>query len=194
MNFADYYHASFRDDLSDFMRGRSLPYFGHAWRIGCPDLERVHVSRRPAFVVCLYFTVLMDQAMHAHFSSLHPRFEQLTRSPKFCHGLGQFHLNPRAILSAPIEHGLVGQEDILKHLAEGMRTLVSDMESFLRDHLPEIPPKSFFKALVSDSDVQIPLLIVMIDESVAESPAFKAYKALRHALSHLIKDLPSIER
>ena len=182
MNFADYYHTSFRDDLREFMQERSAPYFGHGWRIGCPDLERIHAPTRPAFVVCLYFTVLMDQAMHAHFRSLHARFEELTRSPKFCHGLGQFHLNPRAILSAPIEHGLVGQEEVLKHLAEGMRTLVRDMENLLRDHLPEIPPKSFFKALVSDSDVQIPLLIVMIDESVAESPAFKAYEALRHAL------------
>lgn len=102
-----YYHSQFRDDLARFLPRRDVPYFGHSWSLDCGGLERIGETDRASFLVCLYFTVLIDQAMHAHFPAHHSKFERLTRYPKFCYGLGQFHKNPRAILTTPIESGMV---------------------------------------------------------------------------------------
>jgi hypothetical protein len=104
-----YYNEQFRTDLLAFMPRPDVPYFGHSWQTDCAGLNRVPAERRPQFLVCLYFTVLADQAVHAHFRHLHSRFEALTRYPKFCHGLGQFQKNPRDILDVPFERGQVYQ-------------------------------------------------------------------------------------
>ncbi len=184
MNISDYYLQTFRSDLSAFMGQSSVPYFGHSWRHDCRGLERVSASSRPFFLVCLYFTVLVDQAMHEHYRSHYSRFEQLTRYPKFCHGLGQFQHNPRSILSAPIERGLVSADDLHAQLAPGMELFVAEVVSFLRDHMPDISPAEFFDRLAYDRDVQIPLLAVMLDKTVAESTDYRAYSALQQAIKN----------
>jgi hypothetical protein len=162
----------------------STPYFGHSWRYDCRGLERVQVAARPFFLVCLYFTVLVDQAMHEHYRSHYSRFEQLTRYPKFCHGLGQFQHNPRAILSVPIERGLVSADDLHTQVAPGMELFVAEVISFFRGHLPDISPGEFFNRLAYDRDVQIPLLVVMLDKTVAESTDYRAYSALQQAIKN----------
>ena len=103
MEIKDYYLNDFRSDLAHFMPDKRLPYFGHSWNYDCGNLKKVPSERRAVFLICLYFTVLMDQAMHSHYPSHYSRFEELTRYPKFCHGLGQFQKNPRAILSVPAD-------------------------------------------------------------------------------------------
>ncbi len=55
------------DDLLKFLPDTDIPYFGHTWQYDCCNLNNVDSQSRAAFLICLYFTVLVDQAMHAHF-------------------------------------------------------------------------------------------------------------------------------
>lgn len=182
MKISDYHHQTFRYDLAAFMGQSSVPYFGLSWRYDCRGLESVSVASRPFFLVCLYFTVLVDQAMHEHYRSHYSRFEQLTRYPKFCHGLGQFQHNPRAILSVPIEHGLVNADELHAQLAPGMELFVAEVVAFFRDHMTDISAAEFFGHLTHDRDVQIPLLVALLDKTVAESTDYRAYSALQQAI------------
>ena len=179
----DYYLASFRDDLAQFMASASTLYFGHAWSHTCADqLARVPAERRACFLVCLYFTVLVDQAMHAHAREQYPRFAALTRYPKFCHGLGQFQQNPRAILVSPVERGLVSPEGVRAILPAGMELFVEEVLAFFRDHMPEVDPRAFFERLVFDPDVQIPELLVLARPELRDDVAVVAYRELRRIL------------
>ncbi len=180
----DYYHSQFRDDLVRFLPNRDVPYFGHSWAYDCRGLESVAEQNRPAFLICLYFTVLVDQAMHEHFRSQYSRFEALTRYPKFCHGLGQFHKNPREILVTPIEKGVVDKVALEALLAPGMALFVAEVVSFFRDHMPEITSSDFLDKLAYDCDVQIPEIFVSLDASTKNRTEYKAYRALRQAMEN----------
>jgi len=182
----EYYIDKFREDLAVFMPDRQVPYFGHSWSYDCGNLNKIPVGSRPSFLICLYFTVLVDQAMHAHFRADYQQFEQLTRYPKFCHGLGQFQKNLREILSVPVEKGMVNQEEIEKILAEGMELFVKEVIDFFQKHMQNINPADFFEKLIYDSDVQIPLLIVMINPEMKEDIVVKTYEALRAAVNKII--------
>ena len=182
MSISDYYNLTFRFDLEAFMGQSAVPYFGHSWRYDCRGLEKIPTSSRPFFLVCLYFTVLVDQAMHEHYRSQYRHFEEVTRYPKFCHGLGQFQHNPRGILSVPVERGLVSACQLYAALGPGMELFVAEVVSFLSDHMADISPADFFERLTKDPDVQIPLLFVMLDKAVAESTEYRAYSALQQAI------------
>ena len=169
------------------MPSRQVPYFGHNWSHDCGNLNKIPIASRPAFLICLYFTVLVDQAMHAHFSANYQQFEQLTRYPKFCHGLGQFQKNPRAILSVPVEKGIVNQQEIEKMLPDGMELFVNEVVDFFQQHMHNITPIDFFDKFIYDSDVHIPLLIVIVNPEMKEDIVVKAYEALQGAVEKIIK-------
>jgi hypothetical protein len=138
-----YYHSQFRDDLARFLPARHIRYFGHSWSLDCGGLEKIRQTDRASFLVCLYFTVLVDQAMYAYFPTHYSKFERLTRYPKFCHGLGQFHKNPRAILATPIERGMVTKSALDDILRDGMNLFVAEVVSFFRESMPEIAASDF---------------------------------------------------
>jgi len=182
MNIREYYLNDFRADLTTFMPDLRLSYFGHSWEYNCQDLDRIPLGRRPAFLICLYFTILVDQGMHAHFRHFYDKFESLTRYPKYCRGLGQFQKNPRGILLYPVERGIVAQESLEEVLNDGMDLFVEQVDDFCRNHMPEISPRDFFWKLLYDSDVQIPLLLVMVQPELKNDIVVKAYEALREAV------------
>jgi len=184
---ADYYHSQFREDIQEFMGDTTVPYFGHSWSCDCRGLENVPVERRPEFLICLYFTVLVDQAMHAHYRAHYDRFQSLTRYPKFCHGLGQFQKNPRAILSVPVENGLVRHEEVEPLLCPGMELFVDEVADFFTNHMPEVTASGFFDKLVYDPDVQIPELFPLLDPKVRNRIDYQAYAALRAAVEKSLK-------
>jgi hypothetical protein len=178
----EYYRGSFRADLASFFAGGRVPYFGHAWPHNCSrQLTRVPADHRDAFILCLYFTVLVDQAMHAHFRGQYRQFESLTRYPKFCHGLGQFHLNPRGILLAPVEQNIVSQQAVMELIPDAMALFVDEVVDFFQTHMPQITPTEFFLALVHDPDVQIPLLVRTLNSEPSDDVIYAAYDALRDA-------------
>ena len=178
----DYYHNTFRTDIAAFFRGSRLPYFGHAWSSNCRDqINKVTADNRPAFLVCLYSTVLVDQAMHAHFRQHYREFSDLTKYPKFCHGLGQFHHNPRAILSVPVDQGIVATQDVKDLLPAGMTLLVYEVVDFFKKHMPQIDPSDFFSALVFDPDVQVLGILSLINPEIKNDVVCIAYDALYEA-------------
>ena len=182
MSIKGYYASDFRKDLGAFMPDSRVPYFGHSWEHDCRNLDKVPAQNRGMFLICLYFTVLVDQAMHSHYPASYNRFQQLTRYPKFCHGLGQFQKNPRAILSAPVDKGIVDASEIETHLLEGMKLFVDEVVTFFEEHMPTIETGKFFDSLICDPDVQIPELLVMVNENLKNDVVYKAYTALRAAV------------
>ena len=191
MNIKQYYQSQFRHDIARFMPDPNVPYFGHSWHVDCPGLESVSASNRAPFLICLYFTVLVDQAMHAHYRAHYSRFEGLTRYPKFCHGLGQFQKNPRGILLMPIEKGFLAKEEVDVLLPEGMRLFVDEVLDFFSQHMPEINPDEFFEKLLYDPDVQIPLIVVLANPEMKTDTGVLAYEAMKKAVQEKVKEKPA---
>ena len=79
-----------------------------------------------------------------YFREHYPEFASLTKYPKFCHGLEQFHLNPRGFLLAPIERGVIPAQDVKNLLPDGMILFVDEVVNFLQSHLPQIQPTALF--------------------------------------------------
>ena len=66
MSLRDYYRQGFRGDLALMFQNmdvRDVCYrFGNDWMRECSLLPRVPEDHRPSLLVCLHFTVLVDQA------------------------------------------------------------------------------------------------------------------------------------
>lgn len=183
MTIQDYYGQTFSEDLQGFMPNSRVPYFGHNWPSQCQDLEKVTTKNRAGFIVCLYFTVLIDQAMYTYFNSHYGRFAALTKYPKFCFGLGQFQKNPRLLLSGPIECGMVSKAKLLPLLKPGMELFVDEVIDFFSGQMADLSAAELFQKLVYDPDVQIPLLVVMIDPDIKNDIIWKSYDALVKAVA-----------
>ncbi len=155
----DYYHDQFRADLASLLRGFPPPEarivaLGHDWTGGCTLLPRIEPKSRAPFLTCLYFTVLVDQAMHSHSLFEHRRFEELTQYPKFRVGLGHpAYLNPALILETPVRLNHVAETEIRRIVPEGMGLFVAEMQSFFRDHMPQVDVPTFFRNLLEDPEV-----------------------------------------
>ena len=147
------------------------------------DLGRVPSNRRARFLICLYFTVLVDQAMYEHYPGQYSAFEKLTRYPKYCHGLSQFQFNPRGILAIPVARGVVAKEEVAALLPEGMNLFVDEVVDFLPRYLPEISPEDFFRKLLMDPDVQVPKLAVLLNEDLQNDVVYIAYRELERAVN-----------
>lgn len=182
MTIKEYYQTGFAHDVGRLVPDARTPYFGHSWHVDCHVLNNVASTDRPRFLICLYFTVLVDQAMHAHYQTHYQKFEALTRYPKFCHGLGQFQKDPRNILLAPIDQGLVNKKEIDVLLPEGMQLFVDEVFDFFSQHMPEINPKEFFETLLYDPDVQIPLIVVAVNPEMKNDTGVIAYEAMKKAI------------
>jgi len=178
----DYYHSQYQIDLVSFMPDTKVPYFGHSWSHDCCNLNKIPTKSRPHFLVCLYFTVLVDQAMYTHFRSDYECFAKLTFYPKFCHGLGQFQKNPRELLHVPVPKGMVNKNEMEKEISTGMELFIDEMVDFFQNYMTHINPVDFFDKLLYDSDVQIPLLIVMVNPEMKDDIVVQAYEALRAAV------------
>jgi len=148
-------------------------------------LADVPADHRPQFLACLYFTVLVDQAMHTHFYFESRRFEELTRYPKFRVGLGHpAHLNPVLIFETPIHHGFVSQGAIREIIPEMMKLFVDETASFFREHMPQIRKKDFFDRILANPDVNggnQRAFAVVADGKPAMKPT-----TLHHLLCHVL--------
>jgi hypothetical protein len=184
MNIKEYYQSKFRHDIASFMPDQRFPYFGHSWDFDCKGLECITEGDRAFFLICLYFTVLADQAMYTHYRSYYEQFESLTKYPKFCHGLGQFQKNPRSILLAPIEKELVAKTSIDMLLNDGMELFVDEVWGFFSQRMPHIKPPEFFDKLLFDSDVQIPTIITLVNPEMKNDTGVLAYEALKGAVKN----------
>src|ERR1700722_15159785 len=120
MNVKDYYFGSFVGDL-DTVIGTNRPrFFGGTWRSrGCSELGKVEKKCRPHFVTCLYYSVLIDQALCQHPHDEYKKSRLFVLYPKFNRGPDpdKRNMNPRVILRYPLHFGLVSS-DALESLAK----------------------------------------------------------------------------
>ena len=90
IDLEEYYFASFHTDLNLVIGTQRPRCFGGTWRTdGCPELRKVSEENRPAFVCCLYDSVLADQALYRHAYEVYPKTSLCEQSPKFCQGPGK---------------------------------------------------------------------------------------------------------
>ncbi len=87
----------------------------------------------------------------------------------------------------PIEKGMVDKSAMKKELQAGMELFVDEVVDFLKIYIPDIDPKDFFDKLIYDSDVQMPTLVVMINQEMKEDIVFKAYDSLRAAVTNKLE-------
>lgn len=159
MKLREYYHACFRQDIAALLHGINPPEarivtLGFDWVDRCALLTRVSSDHRPSFLVCLYFTILTDQAMDYHYSFLYPQFERLTMYPKFRVGLGHpAYLNPIRVLEDPIRCNQVAESEIRKLIPESMRLFVEETNDFFKRHVSELTATDFFDCLLTDPDI-----------------------------------------
>jgi hypothetical protein len=174
MKFEDYYTKQFEHDLRKFyatmpegMR-KHFPRSPESYSISMnflvePDLalKVIPLEDRPNFAVCLYFTALVDQAMHYHFQNSYEKFRRLTNYPKLtgaCPGACMYMAHPTIALkctnlfnSDPSEYinsrteTVERSQAILKPIVEeGIVYFLKDFPDFLRKYFPEIgEPESF---------------------------------------------------
>ena len=64
-------------------------------------------------------------------------------------------------------------------LDPGMKLFVKEVSDFFQNHLSAINPEEFFDKLLYDSDVQIPLLVVIAQPELKDDIVVKAYNAHR---------------
>ncbi len=150
----DYYSASFARDL-DLVIGTSRPrYFGAAWRTGgCEELMKVAAENRPAFIACLFYTVLLDQGLYHHAHNLYKNTASCGQQPKFCQRAGKSHRNPRWIIRHALHGGLVTAEDLMRVAAPAATMILAVFVDTVGELLPQVSLPNFFHLLVNFPEV-----------------------------------------
>ena len=161
----DYYETKFREDLLRYSEGRSdvallghdsvlqglaeVPEASRNIRFGTSGWEP---KGKQDFYFSLYFTVLTDIALHAHFPSEHAKFDRLARYPKLL-GIGVTQrLLPRSVLY----HVRFHRSD-LQVVAQLWRSYCT---YFIRDWQESLPGicavdgLAFLRALLADPDLR----------------------------------------
>jgi hypothetical protein len=154
IDLKEYYIASFKSDLNSVIGTHVPRYFGGSWRTGgCPELWAVAEENRPAFLTCLYFSVLIDQGLYHHAHHAYKNTALCAQKPKFCSAAGKGHMNPRGILRFPMHWGLVSPEDLLGLAAPAARLFVYECVSTVETLLPKVSPANFFFLLTNFPEV-----------------------------------------
>jgi len=150
----DYYFDGFGTDL-DRLVGTDAPrYFGAAWRTGgCSELKEVAAENRPAYVACIYYSVLFDQGLCHHAHAEYKQKARFRRYPKFCPGHGRGHMNPRGILRFPMRWGLVSPEDLMKLAAPAANLFVAEYIGIIGENFPKLSLSDFFYLLTRFPEV-----------------------------------------
>ncbi len=190
MNIKNYYQSQFRNDMNLFIGNSNFPYFGHDWESDCKRLEKISKEKRKYFLFCLYFTVLVDQAVYTYYRNNYQEFQKLTKYPKFCHGLSQFQKNPRKILCSPVDNGFVDKNEILSIIEEGINLFIDEVVDFSQNYFKYINVKDFFNNLLYDKDVQIPEIFVILDNETKNQIEYIVYKMLYKCVQEKFGDGP----
>jgi hypothetical protein len=150
----EYYFGSFESDLGSVIGTRLPRWFGGTWHNhGCSELRAVAEEQRPAFVTCLYYSVLLDQGLCHHAHAAYKSSKLFDRYPKFCPGHGRGHMNPRGILRFPMHFGLVSPEDLLALAAPAARLFVYECVDTVEKLMPQVSLANFFYLLVNFPEV-----------------------------------------
>jgi hypothetical protein len=151
----DYYFDGFGTDL-DRLIGTDVPrWFGGTWRTaGCTELKEVAANNRPAYLACLYYSVLFDQGLCHHAHAEYKQKARFRRYPKFCPGFNRGHMNPRGILRFPMRWGLVSPEELKGLAAPAANLFVAEYIGIIGEHFPKLDLSNFFYLLTRFPEVE----------------------------------------
>ena len=117
-------------------------------------LSRVSPVDRTKFAVGFFTVVLFDQAVHAHFTSLHSGYELISNAPKFGWvGLGPHFVNPARALEYAMEAGLVDQANLTQWFPAAAAFARSRLDSYVAERIPDLSATKVVTALLNDPDI-----------------------------------------
>jgi hypothetical protein len=202
MDIRLYYHRVFAKDLTlldckpacrsvkEIQGDPKLVFFGGTrWATWEKDMESVALEHREYFIICLFITITVAQAMYSYFPTYYRRFRQLTCYPNFgwCE-IRQRNENPKLLLNIPLRNRtlfspVVDFEKLNSLMPRGMELFYDETDIYFKDYQPEINTVEFFRKLLADPDFQ-----------VTPADSGTPFKAAYNALSSVVeaKDMKPI--
>lgn len=155
MSIKSYYHERFASHLSKMVVRHSPGHPGYVTHYEIENPQRgvrsLSIEDRPYFVLCLFFTVLIDQAMYAYGPGGHNSFKTLTKYPTWG-VLGGANSNPWGVIGVALCNKLVKEPAILNIADEAMQLFVDEVEDYFRKYLPQDSAKEFLAHMQADPD------------------------------------------
>lgn len=187
MDIRSYYHRVFAKDLTmldckpacqSVKDDPNLVFFGGTrWATWEKDLKAVAPENREYFLICLFITITVAQAMYTYYPTYYRRFRQLTCYPNFgwCE-INPRNENPKLLLNIPLKNRtrispVVDFEKLNAMMPRGMELFYDETDIYFKDYQQEINTVEFFKKLLADPDFQI-------TPKDKGTPFEEAYKAL----------------
>ena len=150
MLIEDYYNHNFCNDLNEFINLNNKKFNlkeGVCFH-GLYGLECIQESNRSYFIICLFITVYVDQAMYTYFGYYYDKFESLTKYPKYHGGPSSMNINPIVLFSENHIEVPIDSNEIISYMKEGMKLFISEVKAFFNDYIPEIDYIDFFNQII----------------------------------------------
>jgi hypothetical protein len=129
----------------------ALFFGGPDWHNVSSDLARISSENRERFALCLFMSVITDQALHAHFPNCFPAWQIATRFPKFgWTGFGFHNENPVKIVSVAEASGLLDVACMSALIPTFVELFAEQIRTFFLSQKLGVEPADFFRAVVSD--------------------------------------------
>lgn len=181
MSVVEYYLKDFRSDINAVMS--VSPYDGRRLSLAClvngnlpsnfNDCHEVFLSlnNRVRFCFCLFFTTLIDQAIHHGLPLEHTHFDTHTQYPKIVGILGGAYSNchPVALLGIATIYSDENRDDELTELAHFFS---DDYRHFLKSTLPALPGRH---SDLYDAETAVNNVFSSIDSALKTPPALSGF-------------------
>lgn len=174
MDIRSYYHRVFAKDLTmldcnpasrsvkEIQDDPKLIFFGGTkWETWEKDLDAVAPEHREYFLISLFITITVAQAVYCYYPSYYKRFRRLTAYPNFgwCE-IKPRNENPKLLLNIPLKNRsaispVVNFDKLNTLMPRGMELFFDETDLYFRDYEPEINTVEFFKKLLADPDFQV---------------------------------------
>jgi len=176
MTIKKYYHDRFASHLSKMVVCYSQGHPGHVTHY---ELENPQVgvlslpaADRAYFIVCLFFTVLVDQAMYSYGPEGHTSFKTLAKYPTWG-VLGGANSNPWGVIGVALNNKLVKEAALIGIADEAMQLFVDELEDYFKKYLPKDSIKEFLAHMQEDSDFSTGLFLRAGEAGMALYSGFK---------------------
>lgn len=155
----EYYYGSFQYDLENLKlpqlpKNQMYPAGGIASMRGDREQEFLRTlspDRRASCVLCTFFSVMVDQAMHSYGGDALDTFSTLAGYPKFGI-LGGWNSSPWHIIFESIEDDCVPESEIRKLATVAMELFVREVKEFFATHLPAQSAEEFLQLMGRDPE------------------------------------------
>jgi hypothetical protein len=184
ISMQSYYRNQFKNDVAQFREKGAIYYnelFGR-WEIQVGWCEKLSAFHQPeqlhAFLLCLYLTVLIDQAVYTYYRDQYGEFERLTQYPHLVN-MRWDNINPIWILIEPLRKEQISTTIHYLLVPAAMKLFVDEVRDFLARFMPKIDAAELFRRLLQDGDVNNPSFL---QDDLERHVAQDLYEALRTAV------------